>query len=184
MPRKRRYSQRASLSQIQQQMNMYAPDEGLAWEPEFMKDTPRTVRTAQEGHLKAKPKREEDQLQIACVKLLRTLPNTLVWSNPNHLYLGKSQSDSHHWAKINYIHKQKAMGMLAGASDLNILFRNIHGVMTLCLAELKIRKNKLQNDQKTFSEKANSLGAFTGEIRSLDDLTSMLKVAAHPNFIS
>lgn len=131
---------------------------------------------------RAKRKHEEDELQIACCKLLDSLRGTEYFAIPNHLYLGKSQSKEQHFSKLNYIRKQKRMGMKKGPSDLIIGFINIHGKGSVCAPELKVGDNKSSDEQKDFSIKWNKFGWFTGEVRSLQDLTNMLKLAGHPSF--
>lgn len=142
----------------------------------------KTVKRSQEKpQVAGKKKRNnqpEQELQIACVKLLRTLPGTLFFSVPNHLHLGGKMTG----AKMGYMAKQKMMGLLAGASDLVIIFRNHSGQTTVCLPELKTFSNFLSDNQQAFSDKANALGCYTGIVRSLDELTSMLRVAGHMSF--
>lgn len=122
----------------------------------------------------------ETVLQMACVKLLRTLQGTLFFSVPNHIGYGGKNSG----ARIGYMAKQKAMGLLPGCSDLVIIFRNIHGATTLCLPELKSNKGVMSEHQASFADRANNLGCYTGVIYSLDDLTSLLRAAGHCSFRS
>lgn len=149
---------------------MYAPN------PDWSKVPPQKAKVHTE---KKRNKRDEDHLQMICVKYLRALPGTLVFSVPNHLYLGCSASTG---ARLGYIAKQKAMGMLSGVSDLIVIFRNVHGSTTVCLPELKSGKNTLSENQSAFADLANNLGCYTGVVRSLDDLIAMLKVAGHPYY--
>lgn len=129
---------------------------------------------------RAKPNNQPEQvLQIACCKMLAMLPATLYWSTPNHLWLGKGAS---HGARMGYMAKQKAMGLLPGATDLVIIFRNSHGATAVVLPELKSEHNKPTDNQQAFADTANALGCYTGVVRSLDDLVAMLRAAGHRSF--
>lgn len=121
-------------------------------------------------------KHPEQDLQITCVAYARALPATLVWSTPNHIWLGSGDRGK----QAGYIALQKRMGMNPGATDLNILFRNVHGAMTLCLPELKCGSNKADEQQSLFMDMANGMGAITGIIKSLEDLMAMLRLGGHP----
>lgn len=125
---------------------------------------------------KPKPKREEDTLQIACVKLLRSLPNTLVFSVPNHLWLGSGSN------KVWYMVKQKAMGLLAGAPDLVLIFQRATQDPSLLLLELKAPSGTLSDHQKAVQSFCLSIGAVYAVVRSLDDLVSLLRLHKHPSF--
>lgn len=128
----------------------------------------------------AKPKkcqRPEDELQMQCCDLLSKLPATLFWSTPNHLYLGAGEA----YKKAHYIHRQKMMGMNPGATDLNVLFRNVHGASTLLLCELKIKPNKPSDEQNSFMDAGNALGAYTYCAYTFDEFMAALRTAGHPS---
>lgn len=126
---------------------------------------------------RAKPRRLEDDLQKLCHEYLDAL-HILHWSTPNHIYRGKKNSREE-GAFYGYMKREKAKGLRKGVSDLCVLFRNRHGAMTLVFAELKIGYNKPDPDQQAFLDEANRLGAFTGVVRSLEDLQGLLRVAGH-----
>lgn len=128
---------------------------------------------------KTKPKRDEDILQIACCDLLHTLPATLFWSNPNHLYLGSNASYNQ---RAHYMAKQKRMGLLPGVSDITIVFRNWDGQTTIVVPELKVGANQLTETQHAFANAANNVGCYTGVVRSIECLVALLKAAKHPCF--
>lgn len=125
-----------------------------------------------------KKQRPEEELQISCVKLLRRMPRTLCFSIPNHIGYGGKNSG----ARIGYMAKQKAMGLLAGAADLMIIFKNRHGHTTVCCAELKAGGNLLSENQKAFFDISQDVGCFTSVVRSLEDLIGMLRKAEHPYY--
>lgn len=130
---------------------------------------------------KAKPKQDEAILQIACVKLLRSLPGTMVWSCPNHLYLGAKGG---YGQKMGYMARQKAMGLMPGASDLIVIFQSVHEVLTVVLPELKVPGNNLSDSQVEFARQSSSLGCCSCVIYSVDELVAVLRDAGHPSFQS
>lgn len=118
----------------------------------------------------------EHDLQVKCCEWLDTLPATLYWSTPNGIYLGKG-----HPGKIAYyMERLKKAGFKDGATDLNVLFRNLHGAMTLVLPELKVGYNKSSPDQDKFMDEANAYGAYTGVVKSVKELEFLLFNALHP----
>lgn len=125
---------------------------------------------------RAKPKREEDELQIQLVDWLRTQPRILFWATPANTWVGEMTG-----AKLGYLAKQKRMGVRAGVPDLTMLFRNRHGAMSLCFAELKRPKRKggTSDAQDEFLDSANARGAFTSVVRSYEDLRSLLDLAGY-----
>lgn len=147
-------------------MQMYAPNPDWSKVPPARK--PRAKRNAQ----------PEQELQIACVKLLRSLPNTIVFSIPNHLFLGGKMTG----AKLGYITRQKAMGLTPGCWDLVVIFRNNEGNTRLFGFELKAASNKQSDNQEIFAFQAKKAGVDTVVVRSLDDLTSLLRDTGHCSF--
>lgn len=127
---------------------------------------------------RSKNAQPEQALQINCCKLLRSLPNTLFFSVPNHLYLGGKMTG----AKMNYIAKQKAAGMLPGVSDLVIVFRSVVGSTVIVLAELKVAGNTLSDHQQQFADRALAVGCVACVIHSIDELVTVLKNAGHKAF--
>lgn len=125
-------------------------------------------------------KHPEQDLQIACVDYLKLFPDILFFSVPNHLYRGKNTNEG---AYLNYMVKQKRMGLRAGASDLIIGFRNTDGMSVTCAAELKCGYNKLTDEQKSFTEKANTIGWYTATVKSIECLTALLKTARHSRHV-
>lgn len=164
------FRKKITLKELQQAMTYGAPDGGMKNPPSFMNEKPR------EGY-RGPRKHPEDDLQIQCVNYLKLFPNILYWSTPNHIWVGQMTP-----AKMNYLKKQKAKGLIKGIPDLSLMFRNIHGVFTFVFAELKIGYAKPEEDQQKILDKANSLGAFTGVVRSLEDLQVLLHTAEFPSF--
>lgn len=149
---------------------------------ELLRKMPWLKATERKQRVAAKREQPEQELQIACCRLLRTLPGTLFWATPNHMaYRRKEQSEG---AYIGFMARQKAMGFLAGVSDLVIIFRNQYGAVTICLPELKIGSNSPSETQQAFADKANSLGCHTDVVRSVDELVALLRSAGHPSFKS
>jgi len=120
-------------------------------------------------------KHPEDDLQVLVYEYLCKLPGTLAWATPNHLLYKKDAKGG----QINRMQRQKSMGLLPGASDLNILFKNKHGATVLCLAELKIKPNSPTPEQIAFMEKGNNCGAYTACCYSLNDVIALLLKAGH-----
>lgn len=118
----------------------------------------------------------EQALQIACVKLLRSLPNTLVFSVPNHMFLGKGEN------KAWYLAKQKMLGLLPGAPDIVLVFRSSSGLAITILLELKSSDGVFSDNQKAVQSSCASIGVPYMVVRSLDDLISLLKLHGHPSF--
>lgn len=170
-----------TLTQIQLALQAGAPDrsaEGLARLAAKLPAFANRLQKARSAAEKKPPNRYEDHLQISCVKLLRSLPDTLIFSVPNHIGYGGKNSG----ARIGFMARQKAMGLLPGVSDLVVIFRNMHGATVFVLPELKVGENSMSENQQKFADQANALGCYTGVVRSLDDLTSLLRVAGHPSF--
>ncbi len=133
----------------------------------------------------AKEKREykkrehpEDDLQIACVNLLKAC-HILYWSTPNHIFGGRPKSPG---AFMGYMAKEKAKGLRKGVSDLLIFFRNKFGVPMLCAAEIKVGYNSLTDEQSEFIAEVEKQGGMGAMVKSLDDLRALLKKAGHPMF--
>lgn len=159
---------RIPLRDVQAAINAYAPDGGMVRPPAFMNQKARAAPTEKRKH-------PEDDLQIECCGYLDKLRATLYWATPNHIYVRNPSG-----AALGYLAKQKRMGMRKGACDLNILFRDFDGKMSLCLAELKIGSNAADTDQDHFINQAIKLGATSGVVKSLEELKELLRRAGHP----
>lgn len=116
----------------------------------------------------------EEQLQKAVCDYLALLPGVLYWHTPSSTYVGLMTG-----AKMNYLAKQKRLGVKRGVPDLAMMFRNKHGAFTLAFAELKIAPNKPTDEQLAFMDTANALGAFTAACYDLEDLKGLLKAAGY-----
>lgn len=122
----------------------------------------------------------EQLFQIACVEYLKLYPDILFFSVPNHLWAGKTTNEG---AMLNYMARQRSMGLKRGVSDLILAFRNSDGMAVTCAAECKAQYGKLSEDQQLFADKANSVGWFTATIYTLEDLRNLLKQAKHPRHV-
>jgi hypothetical protein len=144
--------------------------------PSFMKELqkskPRKPRVVKNKH-------PEELLQIQCCKWLETLPKTLFWSTPNHLWLG---SNATYGQRMHYMSKQKAMGLKSGVADLTIIFRDLTGQTKIILIELKVKPNKLTEEQEKFLADARELGCIAEVVYSLDELKTILNNAKHRHF--
>ncbi len=159
---------RPSLQQLQDQFNMYAPKDGLAWKPKFMDMKPRAPRITPNRH-------DEADLQVACCQFLNLHPRILYWATPNSTWIGGEMTG----AKMGYLAKQKRMGVRKGVPDICLLFRNKNGATTFCFAELKTPKGSVTEEQDAIMDKANGLGAYTAVVRSIEDLQALLNVAGY-----
>lgn len=120
----------------------------------------------------------EANLQVSICRYLKTLPNTLYWHCPSSFYRGANSGPGF----FGYIAKLKSMGFIPGIPDLIIIFKNVHGATTVCFAELKTKKGVTSEAQNSFLDKANSLGCFTAKVRSIEEMTELLKKAQHQSF--
>lgn len=155
------------LRDIQAAILSQAPREGMVRPPAFMDVQARAYAK--------RHKHPEQDLQIACCDYLAHM-KVLYFSVPNHIFL-KSKS---HGASMNYMVKQKRMGLLPGVSDLIIIFRNKFGVTATCCAELKVGYGVLSDAQQIFHDKARTEGCHVAVIKSVGDLRTLLKSAGHP----
>lgn len=163
-----RIKRRLTQKEIAQNIQMFAP-EGCKL-PEWV-DRAASRKT---GGARGNP---EEDIQREVCEYLEKLPGTLFFAIPNHLYLGRGDWGKKAW----YIEKQKRLGLVVGASDLCILFRNIHGAPVTVFAELKAGNNTASDAQQAFLDKANALGAYTGIVKSRHQMMDLLRVAGHPN---
>lgn len=130
-----------------------------------------------ERKARAKPKHVENDLQVQCVKLLRSLPATLAFSVPNHIGYGGKNSG----ARIGFMARQKAMGLLPGVSDLIVMYIDSYGEPAVLCLELKSEKGSLSESQQNFAALCDKVGADFYIIRSLDDLVATLRKESHPS---
>lgn len=156
--------------EVNAMLKYQAPIGGMVRPPEFYdedKCSPKKESIEERKH-------PEEDLQIACADYLRSQPRILFWSIPNHLYLGKPTPQ-----KINYMKKQKRMGLLKGASDLMMFFLNREGSPTFCVAELKAGYNKADEAQQAFMDGVNDRGGYSAVVKSIEDLKSLLEKAGY-----
>lgn len=115
----------------------------------------------------------EEDLQIACCKFLDLHPRILYWATPNHLYGGKNSNTPQF---MNYMQKQKRMGLKKGVSDLLMFFDG-----KFVAAELKVPPNKIKDgdDQDIYIKEVQKRGGIGGEVTSIDDLRALLKLAGY-----
>lgn len=142
----------------------------LGWQP------PEAVAKAVRRKQGGRNRRPEDEIQRALCQYLSLHKNILYFSVPNHFYLGGSD----HGKRAAYIQRQKALGLLNGVSDLVICFRNKHGSPITVFCEVKADANTLSDAQQIFHERANMAGAYTGVVRSIDELQALLALAGYP----
>lgn len=149
--------------------------------PERRGELPPRVKLKREPKsvAKQKPKREESNLQVTCCKLLKMLPSTLYWHTPSSFYRGANSGPGF----FGYIARLKAMGWFSGIPDLCIIFRNVHGSVSVCFAELKFGYGTTSDSRDAFLDRANAIGCFTAKVKSLEDLITLLRLAGHPTII-
>lgn len=160
-------SRRPTLREIQFMQQAYAP----AGHP--LRDKPQVKLPVPKKQTKRKS--EEDGLQIQLVHWLKTQPRILFWATNPQVMTGEMT-----YQKMAFIEKLKAKGSRKGVPDLCALFRNRHGASTFCFIEVKKPTGGIVSDeQKAFMEAANERGAFTGVVRSLEELLAFLELAAY-----
>ena len=103
-------TRRPTLAELQQQMNMYAPKEGLAWKPKFMDQTPRAARTAPN-----KTPEADSQAEIVAY-LRRCCPSVLVAASLN----GELRPTGDMGKFYGWVAKLKSRGLLSGDPDLRL----------------------------------------------------------------
>lgn len=135
------------------------------------------IETEKRLKQREKPRQHlEEDLQIACCKFLDTQPRILYWATPNHLYAGKNNNSGQF---MNYMKRQKRMGLKKGVSDLLMFFKNKNGQPVLIAAELKAGYNKADEEQESFLRSVSSIGGFGGVVKSIEDLQGLLKQAGY-----
>lgn len=170
--------------EIMQAIAAQAPDGHLAVKLDFMDRYKPDVMRAKPKPRQKKNKREEDDLQIQCCELLDRLPDTPYFSIPNHMYLGKSDTQAQHWGKINYIAKQKRMGMKPGLFDLVLSFQSYFTNKNIMMGlELKVGDNKPSEEQDKMATLWEKRGWKVYVIRHLEDLVLALGNNGHVSFM-
>ena len=173
MARRKAFGSKPSLAQLQASIMAQAPS---GWKPAdskfplaFMDKTPRKPR--QEGQKNAHP---EADLQLVCCQYLDLHKRILWWATPNSTWVGAMTPQ-----KMGYLAKQKRLGVKKGIPDLSLLFRNKHGALTFCWAELKSDTGRPTEEQSAYMDRCNEIGGFTAVVRSVDDLKSLLETAGY-----
>ena len=115
------------------------------------------------------PAANEDELQIQMVNWLRCVlrPGVMFWHTPN----GGSRN-------VCEASKMKAMGVLAGITDLIFLWRTEdsagHARYWLLFVEVKMPGGRYTASQKEVMPRLQAMGAPVETARSIDDLQTIL----------
>jgi len=130
------------------------------------RNIPEWIKKTSERKDRAKPRKLEEQLQIAICDYLET-QKLLYWSTPNHLFRGRQSNEG---AFMGYMAQQKRMGLKRGVPDLCVLKNG-----KLLMMELKAPGGKATPEQQDFMIRAVGAGAICAVVNNLDAAIALVK---------
>lgn len=145
--------------------------------PSKLVGEPPWVAKAAAAKPRAKPRKLEQAIQKQICEYLAYKPNILWWHTPNSTYTGPMTG-----AKMGYHAKMKTLGVKRGVPDITCVFRGKNqgiGDVTVIFAELKAEKGSTTAEQKDWLGRANALGCYAAEVRSLDEFIELLAAAGY-----